>query len=491
MKSAEMGKIHDLLLSSTVLDWLAMQAVVNDFSRVANPAICFIDFVFPNHIQRIKSNDILDLTIELSEEDWDQCHSFAGGTLIVGSNDQIPHWLQEPTDGVLSSSTCLVSAPIADENGLTLGFFYAFFTMGAPNEITLEYQRALADKCSLMLQHWQFHKRQKEQTDRLWLALEKSCPGYVLLDSRNVIVGMGSVYQKSSPDMHNGSKFQDFFVWDNVRNDEELWGDHTQRKKLFFFHSLQHNQKFKCTAHMVNERLLLVLANPVVNSNHALADYNLTATDFSPQDYITDYVFLHATTLKSLEDTIRQNEEINFKNRELELSNADLMRSKALLERKIDERNDRVKRLSNFPEQNPNPVFEIDFKKQFLCFSNQAAKSAFGELLALPYHELLGALGLNHDLVANGLRLHVEFAVADVTFDADAFRVPNENTVRFYARNVSELQVAKNLLARQQKGIDQLLNVLEALNINRTEAMRTTHVEDVIREAAELLKRVK
>jgi hypothetical protein len=227
----------------------------------------------------------------------------------------------------------------------------------------------------------------------------------------------------------------------------------------------------------------------VLNSNHALADYNLTSTDFAPQDYITDYVFLQATTMKSLEETVRQNEEIIFKNREMELVIADLVRSKQLMERKIDERNERVKRLSNFPEQNPNPVFEIDFKKQFLCFSNQAAKQAFGELLSLPYYELLSVLELNHDLASNSLRLHVVFSVADCTYEADAFRVPNEHIVRFYAHNVTEFQKAKSLLIRQQRGIDQLLNILEALNIDRHEAGRNTHVDDVMREAAELLNR--
>lgn len=481
--------MHELMLGSTELDWLAMQTRVSDFSKSANPAICFIDFVYPKHIQRIKSNEMLDLNVELSEADWDLCFSYASGTTIVGSNGQIPHWLKEPTDGVLSSTTCLVSAPIEDENGLTLGFFYAFFTTGVPNEITIEYQRALADKCSLMLQHWQFHKRQHEQTNRLLTALETSCPGYLLIDNRNVVVGKGSIYENAIVDMHCGSKFSDFFVWDNVRGDDELWNPVAGKRKLLFFHALHHNQKYKCSAQRINERLLLILANPVLNSNHALVDYKLTSTDFSPQDYITDYVFLHATTMKSLEETVRQNEEMNFKNREMELAIAELIRGKQLMERKIEERNERVKRLSNFPEQNPNPVFEVDFKKQFLCFSNQAAKQAFGELLALPYHELLGILGLNHDLTSNSLRLHVEFTVADSTFAADAFRVPNEHIVRFYAHDISDFQRAKILLLRQQRGIDQLLNILEALNIDRAEAGLNTNVNDVMREVAELLKR--
>jgi hypothetical protein len=166
---------------------------------------------------------------------------------------------------------------------------------------------------------------------------------------------------------------------------------------------------------------------------------------------------------------------------------SELMRSKLILENKITERNERVVRLSNFPEQNPNPVFEIDYTRQFICFSNRAAKEAFGDLLTLPYPDFLSMLSLSHELVSGSYRLRVEFESGNRYFIADATRVPNEEIMRFYANDASELRQLKTLLFRQQQGLNQLLGVLEALNIDKEEAVRSANLNDVIQEVTKLL----
>ena len=218
-----------------------------------------------------------------------------------------------------------------------------------------------------------------------------------------------------------------------------------------------------------------------------MVDYNVSASDFPAHDYITDFVFLQTTTLQSLEEIQRSNEIMQARNRELELAQAELLRNKLILENKISERNERVLRLSNFPEQNPNPVFVIVFNRQFICFSNHAARIAFGELLTLPYHEFLATLSLSHERVAESLKLRVEFECADRLFLADATRVPNEEIVRFYANDATELKYLKNLLSRQQQGINQLMGVLEAFNIDRAEAARSANLNDVIQEVTKVL----
>jgi hypothetical protein len=218
-----------------------------------------------------------------------------------------------------------------------------------------------------------------------------------------------------------------------------------------------------------------------------MVDYHLSAADFPAHDYITDFVFLQTTTLQSLEENQRSNEVMQAKNRELELAQSELLRNKLILENRILERNERVLRLSNFPEQNPNPVFEIDFNRQFICFSNHAAKLAFGELLTLPYHEFLAMLSLSHERVAASLKLRVEFECAGRFFIADATRVPNEDIVRFYANDATDTKLLKSLLARQQQGINQLLGVLEAFNIDRAEAERSANITEVIQEVSRVL----
>jgi len=173
-----------------------------------------------------------------------------------------------------------------------------------------------------------YHQRQKQHTEHLWKSVEASCPAFILLDEHNGLVDFGSVYQKAIPELSRGAKFIDFFAWDNLKTPGDLWLNTNQHSKLLFFHSLHFNQRYKCTVRPLNDRLLLLLAVPVVNSNHALVDYNLTSTDFSPQDYITDFVFLQTTTLKTLEETLAQNDAMRFRNAELETALQDLQRLK-------------------------------------------------------------------------------------------------------------------------------------------------------------------
>lgn len=480
---------RESLITTAVVDWLRVQALLREYSAEANPALCFMDFIYSDRIIRVKADDLLELHVGFTEEDWDQCNAFTEEATIVGSNENVPHWLKEPIDGVLSSSTCLIASSIDDENGLAAGFFYAFYPLGRPSDIVVAYQRSMANRCSMALNQGRWHQRQQQQNKQLWKSFEAGCPGFILLDQRDCFVDFGVIYGKAIPELNRGAKFSDFFAWDNVRASADVWNAGSHYTKLLFFHSLHFNQKYKCTIRPLNEGLLLLLAMPVLNSNHALVDYNLTSTDFAPQDYVTDFVFLQTTTLKTLEDTLAQNETLRFRNGELEASLQELQRLKLLLEKKIEERNSRVKRLSNFPEQNPNPVFEIDFKKQFVCFSNHAAKNAFGEWLTLPYHEFLSMLVLNHDLVANSVQLTAEFTLQETTYQADSFRLPNEPIMRFYAHDVSELHLAKKLLLSQHEGINRLLAILDALNVDRQEVTRSTRVSQLLDEVANLLAR--
>jgi hypothetical protein len=481
---------RESLITTAVLDWLRVQALLREYSTEANPALCFMDFIYSDRIIRVKADDLLELHVGFTEEDWDQCNAFTEEATIVGSNGNVPHWLKEPIDGVLSSSTCLIAASIDDENGLAIGFFYAFYPLGRPSDIVVAYQRSMANRCSMALNQGKWHQRQQQQNEQLWKSLEAGCPGFILLDQRDCLVDFGAIYGKAIPELNRGAKFSDFFAWDNVRASADVWNAGSHYTKLLFFHSLHFNQKYKCTVRPLNEGLLLLLAMPVLNSNHALVDYNLTSTDFAPQDYVTDFVFLQTTTLRTLEDTLAQNDVMRFRIEELETSLQDLQRFKLLLEKKIEERNERVKHFSNFPEQNPNPVFEIDFKRQFVCFSNAAAKSAFGEWLTLPYHEFLGMLNLNHDLVANSIKLRAEFNIEDKTYQADTFRIPNASITRFYSHDISELRMARDLLTGQQEGINRLLAILEALNVDRAEVSKSTRVSQIMTEVNDLLVRI-
>jgi hypothetical protein len=213
-----------------------------------------------------------------------------------------------------------------------------------------------------------------------------------------------------------------------------------------------------------------------------MIDYKVSASDFPPQDYITDFVFLHATASQNAEDLQQTNEQLLSRNALLEIQNSELVRDKTLLENRIAERNNRVVRLSNFPEQNPNPVFEVDFNKRFICFSNAAAKLAFGELLTLPYDEFLAVLSVNHDILRSTQKLQVEFESMGRFFIAEASRVPNEDIIRFYANDASEIRLLRSRINQQQQSIKQLTGVLEALNVDLASALGQSQFSELLKQ---------
>jgi hypothetical protein len=485
MSAFTRSPLVEQMFNSTEFDWTKLQQVIAEFSIAAKPALCVLDFFREDGLVRVKQREIMDLQIAFSDEDWQYCFTLADGMRPIGS--EVPHWLKELSDGVFSRSTCLVAEPVHDENGLTIGLFYAFYASGTPEETTLAYQRSMAKHFATLVQQWQYGRRHSELISRLWTSIELSCPGYLILDEKLRIVQKGSLYSKSVPHLAIGDKFEQHFIWDGQTSPEEWNTNSNAKRKLRFYHALELNQRYKCSIQSIQSELYLLLANPVINPNHAMVDYHLTASDFAPHDYITDFVFLHTITMQSLEEIQRSNEVMQARNRELEWTQADLLRNKLILENKISERNERVLRLSNFPEQNPNPVFEIDYNRQFICFSNQAAKSAFGELLTLPYHEFLAMLSLSHELIVTSLKLRVEFECANRYFLADATRVPNEEIIRFYAQDATEIKHLKSLLLRQQQGINQLIGVLEAFNIDRSEAARSANLNEVIQEVSKIL----
>ncbi len=480
MNSNEQITLIDQLLASKDFHWQRMQDALIEFSALAHPALCFIDLLQKNTIIRVKHRDILDLQVTLTDEDWEFCFSLAEGLRPVGS--QMPHWMVELSEGVFSRTTALVANPIRDEDGLTIGLLYAFYSEGIPDDVVAAYQRLIALNCSSFIQQWQYGQRHQQLLGRLRNSLELSCPGFLILDEKMRVVEKGSIYEKAVPQLLIGNRFEQHFAWDTPFHLEDSKLTESGRPKLRFYHALELNQRYKCTVQAIEQNLYLILSNPVINSNHAMVDYHLTASDFPSHDYITDFVFLQTTTLQNLEELQRVNEVMIGRNKELEMIQADLLRNKMLMENRLEERNERVVRLLNFPEQNPNPVFEIDFRRRFICFSNKAAKGAFGELLTLPYHEFLAMLSVSHEFVAGSLKFRVEFDSMNRHYEADASRVPNEEIVRFYARDTTDQRIIKNLLARQQQGLNQLLAVLEAFNIDRKEALNRANLNDVMME---------
>lgn len=479
------SSIIDRLFQSTDFQWSKIQQLLLDFSALAHPAACGIDFFKRDSVIRVKHREVIELQVALTEEDWELCIAMTEGLHPIGA--QAPHWLAELSEGIFSRSTALVAEAIRDETGLTIGLLYAFYSEGVPDEIVLAHQRLVARQCSSFIEQWQNDQRHNQHLTRLWSCIESGCPGFLILDSKMRIVEKGSLYRKSLPELVVGDRFEQHFIWDSTVNLDEFKSEAGTVQKLKFFHTTQYNQRYKCTIRPIHAELYLLLANPVINSNHAMVDYHLSAGDFPAHDYITDFVFLQTTTLQSLEEVQRSNEMLQYRMKELEHVQAELLRNKLVLENKIEDRNERMLRFLNFPEQNPNPVMEVDFNRRFISFSNKAAKAEFGELLTLPYHEFLATFSLTHELVSGSLKLRVEIESMGRYYVVNASRVPHEDIVRLYVTDATEMHSIRNLLARQQQGLNQLLGVLEAFNIDRKEALQRANLNEVMQEVNRLL----
>ena len=480
MKSQANSTVMSQILSETNFDWREVQTVLASFDQISKSALCVLDFFDNKRIFRVKPQEALELHLTLSDEDWDYCMSLADGFRPIGSN--VPHWLSELSDGVFSRSTCLSAAPVKDGNGLTIGLLYAFYAEGYPAELELAYQHLIAAECSSLIQRWQHGNQQRELQNALWTAIELSCPFFLLLNENMRVIRKGKLYEMAVPDLEVGNKFDDHFIWDGIPKDSQSKLSHEVKNKKRFYHSLKYNQRYKCSFHTLRPDLFLVLSAPVINANHAMIDYKVSASDFPPQDYITDFVFLHATASQNAEDLQQTNEQLLSRNALLEIQNSELVRDKTLLENRIAERNNRVVRLSNFPEQNPNPVFEVDFNKRFICFSNAAAKLAFGELLTLPYDEFLAVLSVNHDILRSTQKLQVEFESMGRFFIAEAYRVPHEDIIRFYANDASEIRLLRSRINQQQQSIKQLTGVLEALNVDLASALGQSQFSELLKQ---------
>ena len=101
-------------------------------------------------------------------------------------------------------------------------------------------------------------------------------------------------------------------------------------------------------------------------------------------------------------------------------------------------------RLASFPEQNPNPILEIDPTNKQIVYKNPALKKYFPEL---------GDDGSQHPLlsqvlprIAHRKDFQCEVLVNEWHFEQKVFFLPDSNLVRIYSSDVStQKQIEKNL----------------------------------------------
>ena len=130
----------------------------------------------------------------------------------------------------------------------------------------------------------------------------------------------------------------------------------------------------------------------------------------------------------------------------LEDSRAEIRTINEGLEKAVEEKTKHIANLALFPEQNPNPVLEFDLLNSNLNYVNPAAKRILGDLLNLPFVELLLTFNItSHDLQSEHEK--GEFHYEGLIFEINLFMLEEKKILRAYLHNITERKLNEEKLS--------------------------------------------
>lgn len=127
--------------------------------------------------------------------------------------------------------------------------------------------------------------------------------------------------------------------------------------------------------------------------------------------------------------------------------------TKLIEDRKLQER--KLIRLASFPEENPNPVVEVDMKGTII-YGNPISKRIFPELhIGLAQHPLLEGFTLIVETLVNGQK---EYETREISIDGKIYEqkicfVAKSNVVIFFISDITESKKAEMVLTNFPEGI--------------------------------------
>jgi two-component sensor histidine kinase len=117
-----------------------------------------------------------------------------------------------------------------------------------------------------------------------------------------------------------------------------------------------------------------------------------------------------------------------------------------------------VKRLSYFPELNPNPILEIDYDKK-LTYCNNAASTFIEKLGSSADHSIFFPDDIDKIISSyqNDKLIYREKGAGNKFFQEHIYIIPKYNTVQIYATDITERKIAEESLKRSLKQKEMLL----------------------------------
>ena len=344
--------------------------------------------------------------------------------------------------------------PLIDEKGFALGTICTIDNK--PRKLTenqLSALRVLSKKVIAMLTLRMRNMQLEQEKNFLYDAINFTAPYFLILNRDKKIIAHGDSYKKSLPELIPGCSFDDFFVWDTQFDLDQVFVHRQSLNKLIFYSSKKGALRFKCSFKPYDGHTLIIFANAVINSQLPISNYKLSLNDFPKHDYITEFLFLQQAAVKGLEDSKKLNENLLQKNKELEVARKDLININIVLEKKIEERTQKVRSLALFPAQNPNPVFEIDAIHKKILFINSSAISFFGEPDKIIFEDLINILQFTQSQLENKELSKVTFVFKDKVFERNTFFSETTQTFRVYLHDLTEITQVQLQLAEKNESL--------------------------------------
>lgn len=287
--------------------------------------------------------------------------------------------------------------------------------------------------------------RQGQMSNELNDILEFTSRHYLIIDEHQIIKRISSNFSKVRPNIKIGDIFSDYFEFSSpFRFCDFIDSSEQQTNLLRFFISTDRKQRYKFSAKKVSGSILLVVS-PVINHSFPISNYyNLSLNDFTPQDYISEYLFLQQLTDSSLSEARNNNIKLSKKNQELIITQNQLSIT------------------ARFPSENPNPIIRLDYDLLVL-YQNDSAKENFSPDFSIKYDYLTDSdlTTLVKDFISSNEKLkYINIVRYERIYRIALCNIFEHNYINIY---VNDLTYYINQITKRENEISKIRNFYELI----------------------------
>ncbi len=318
------------------------------------------------------------------------------------------------------------------------------------------------------------------EQEKISKALELNNSFYLILNSKFEITVIGKSFLKAIPEIAIHKKVTDYFTleFDIIAAIEKAISG---KSRILFFSSNGKVQRFKCSIGKINTDFVIT-AQPIINENFPLKNYNITLNDFSQHDSIIEYLFLQQTAQKSLKESRFLVDESSKRSSELEEQKKQIEQNQQLLRENLLNIATTKERYSNLVHATNDLILTID-KSGTILFVNDSwlnkmdypeaeviGNSIFKhvhpdsqEHCTLFFQDLmtnsLEQLDVNYSLInRNGEKIEVEGTII-CKYEHNEFTAVNS-----FLKDVTEINILKRIEEEKTKEVIKNKEKLEVAN---------------------------